>query len=422
MTLSSSTNSQGSLLIFSDDWGRHPSSCQHLTRHWLSRYPVTWVNTIGTRAPRFDLATARRVAEKLMHWARRNPKTQAAEHAGFHENLATRENQPRVINPRMWPWFSQPSDRRINQWLLTRQLSAVLKEMPRPITAITTLPITADLAGTIDVDRWVYYCVDDFSQWPGLDGKTLRTMDRDMIRKADSILAVSETLQRTIAAEGRTSELLTHGVDTEFWRASAPQNAETQRFLAMLPPEEPLVVFWGVIDPRMNLSTITALSKQLKTGRIVLIGPQQNPYPELSLFPNLKLLPAMPFHVLPQIAARSGALIMPYADLPVTRAMQPLKLKEYLATGRPVIVNQLPSTEPWADCLDSACNPEQFASLVLLRLRTGLPASQKLGRERLEHESWGAKARSFEQHFSGFINNKAADQSSRLSVSEAFSG
>ena len=48
------------LLVFSDDWGRHPSSCQHLVRHLLPRRRVTWVNTIGMRPPRLDLATAKR--------------------------------------------------------------------------------------------------------------------------------------------------------------------------------------------------------------------------------------------------------------------------------------------------------------------------------------------------------------------------
>ena len=37
-----------SFLVFADDWGRHPSSCQHLIRQLLARYPVLWVNTIGT--------------------------------------------------------------------------------------------------------------------------------------------------------------------------------------------------------------------------------------------------------------------------------------------------------------------------------------------------------------------------------------
>ena len=48
------------LLVFADDWGRHPSSCQHLIRHMLDRQDVWWVNTIGMRTPRFDRATLTR--------------------------------------------------------------------------------------------------------------------------------------------------------------------------------------------------------------------------------------------------------------------------------------------------------------------------------------------------------------------------
>ena len=37
-----------SLLAFADDWGRHPSSCQHLIGQILDRREVLWVNTIRT--------------------------------------------------------------------------------------------------------------------------------------------------------------------------------------------------------------------------------------------------------------------------------------------------------------------------------------------------------------------------------------
>ena len=68
----------------------------------------------------------------------------------------------------------------------------------------------------------------------------------------------------------------------------------------------------------------------------------------------MRALPPVPYEELPSLAARATVLVMPYADLPVTRAMQPLKLKEYLATGKPVVVRALPATGPWADCLDAA--------------------------------------------------------------------
>ncbi len=55
---------------------------------------------------------------------------------------------------------------------------------------------------------------------------------------------------------------------------------------------------------------------------------------------------------------------MPLADLPVTRAMQPLKLKEDLATDKPAVVRDLPPNRAWADCPDVAATPAASARPV----------------------------------------------------------
>jgi hypothetical protein len=409
----------GSLLVFSDDWGRHPSSCQHLVRNLLDRYPVLWVNTIGTRAPRLDLQTLKRVAEKVRQWGSKSSRVASS---GSTEETADKTHRNlTVVNPHMWPWFGGDRDRRLNRWLLSKQLAPPIERLPKPVVAVTTLPITADLSNSLPVDRWVYYCVDDFSQWPGLDGETLRRMDRDMIRRADSIIAVSETLQAMIAAEGRRSTLLTHGVDVDFWRvptspcrpdraqrvpavehdaftcSEAPASEHTARRLQPREGQKSEIVFWGVIDRRMDSPTLKHLSQCFADTTITLIGPQQDPDPEILALPNVRTLLAQPLAALPDIAANADLLIMPYADLPVTRAMQPLKLKEYVATGKPVVVNRLPSTDAWADCMDVATTPDQFAQLVADRLSSGLPTEQKIARQRLELESWRSKAEQFER-------------------------
>jgi hypothetical protein len=77
--------------------------------------------------------------------------------------------------------------------------------------------------------------------------------------------------------------------------------------------------------------------------------------------------------------------------------MQPLKLKEYLATGLPCIVRRLPATEPWADCADLVGTAKEFVTMIHQRLATGLPAAQDAARSRLELESWDAKAVEFER-------------------------
>jgi hypothetical protein len=388
----------GSLVVFSDDWGRHPSSCQHLVRNLLNRYPVLWVNTIGTRAPRFDAQTMNRVTEKLRQWssARLSNVHKSDTSRALHADDVT-QTHPHltVINPKMWPWFGSGRDRRLNRWLLSKQLSSLIAQLPQPVVGLTTLPITADLPDALPVDRWVYYCVDDFSQWPGLDRDTLRRMDLAMIQRADFLVAVSETLQTMLAAEGRSASLLTHGVDVDFWNSTSASSVK------ILESRGPNVVFWGVIDQRMDSATVRQLSHDLTDGTIVLIGPRQDPDPEILALPNVRTLPAQPLASLPAIAREADVLIMPYADLPVTRAMQPLKLKEYLATGKPVVVNRLPSTSAWSDCLDVAASPEHFSQLVRDRIVNGIAGSQASARSRLQQESWKSKAEVLEHVLKG---------------------
>jgi glycosyltransferase involved in cell wall biosynthesis len=368
------------LLIFADDWGRHPSSCQHLVRHLMPRHEVVWVNTI-MRPPRLDLATLRRGGEKIRQWL------------GAHRATGPSAARPRVVNPRMWPWFSSSLDRRLNRWLLARQLGPVVRTLPAPPVAVTTLPIVADLVGVLPVARWVYYCVDDFSLWPGLDGAALRRMEERLVRRVDEVVAVSETLRDQLARMGRPAHLLTHGVEPDVWAdAGSPGPVSILEGL-----ERPLVVFWGVVDRRMDVAVVRRLANELGRGTVVLAGPHNDPDAALLRLPRVVAAGPMPLEQLPGLAREAAVLVMPYADLPVTRAIQPLKLKEYLATGKPVVVRDLPATRPWSDCLDLAETPEAFAAAVGRRLHTGLPVEQRLARGRLSAESWAAKAQAFER-------------------------
>jgi glycosyltransferase involved in cell wall biosynthesis len=350
-----------------------------LIRHLLPRYPVYWVNTIGTRSPEFSLDTLRRGVEKLKGWIRRTPSSAQV------PNL-------RVLNPKMWPWFNRGFDRSLNRLLLSRQLAPLVRSLPMSPIAVTTLPLLSDMISVLPVRRWVYYCVDDFGEWPGLAQTALRRMEERLIRNADSLIAVSETLQDKLARWGRKSLLLTHGIEPDFWKSSGSGEASP----ALQGLKQPLVVFWGVIDRRMDVSFVQQLSTEMKDGTIVLVGPESQPDPALYAVPRVVHVPALPYDHLPQLAAAAAVLIMPYADLPVTRAMQPLKLKEYLATNRPVVARDLPANRTWSDCLDLADTPTEFSRLVRLRLEKGLSESQRVARGRLAGETWADKARCFE--------------------------
>jgi glycosyltransferase involved in cell wall biosynthesis len=370
------------LLVFADDWGRHPSSTQHLVRWLLDRHEVYWVNTIGTRAPRLDAVTFRRGLEKLRAWTALRT-TRAECHPRLH-----------VLNPRMWPWFRSRFDRRLNRYLLARQLDAVVKALPEPPVVVTMLPIVADLVGVVPAQRWVYYCVDDFGAWPGLDQVPLRQMEDDLIRRADVRIAVSEPLRERLVQRAGPTHLLTHGVDLEFWASGGDRHEPIPALRGL---ERPLIVFWGLTDRRMDVALVRRLASDLPAGTIALVGRQLDPDPELLAIPRVVHVGMLPYPLLPAVAQAASVLIMPYADLPVTRAMQPVKLKEYLATGKPAVVRDLPSVRPWADCLDTAASPEAFSEAVRKRLVEGLPPAQQRARQRLVAEGWIEKARQFER-------------------------
>jgi glycosyltransferase involved in cell wall biosynthesis len=249
----------------------------------------------------------------------------------------------------------------------------------------------ADILDDLPVRRWVYYCVDDFGQWPGLDQKALQQMEQRLVARADVLIAASQCLQERLAGMGRSAHLLTHGVDLDFWAENAGSDIPS----GLAKCERPWIVFWGLLDRRMDPAFVNRLASDLPRGTILLVGPQQDPDGMLTVSPKVRCVGKLAFQELPRLARESAVLIMPYADLPVTRAMQPLKLKEYLATGKPVVVRDLPATRCWGDALDLAASSVEFSALVRMRLRTGLPEGQRRDRARLVSESWNEKARQF---------------------------
>jgi glycosyltransferase involved in cell wall biosynthesis len=362
------------LIVFADDWGRHPSSAQHLVRHLLSDFTVTWVNTIGTRAPKLSTAAIGRGLQKLLDWS------------GASRGHSDAALAPQLCSPFMYPGFRSRWQRRINADLLARFLRSRFNNLTE--TAIlSTVPIVADLPERVHARRWIYYCVDDFSAWPGLDCGALRSMEQKFVSRADRIVAAGDNLSARMRSLGRHCQVISHGIDLEHWRG----NPRPASLLSGL--QRPLALFWGLIDRRLDVRALHALDQSMASGgTIVLIGPLQDPDPALDRLAHLRRLGPKPYQDLPALAAAADVLIMPYADLPVTRAMQPLKLKEYLATGRPVVSTRLPAVAGWGDCLDVADDPTEFAAAVVRRSHSQLPEAQSAARKRLQAETWKSKA------------------------------
>lgn len=369
------------LVIFSDDWGRHPSSCQHLVRELVADTPALWVNTIGMRLPRITPGDIKKIIGKLKQWS--GPNTPAEK---LPENL-------RVINPLMYPGFRNPLQRKINATLLSRQINRHLDIYNKAQrVAITTLPIVSDLVGKLNVDRWIYYCVDDFTVWPGLDSNVMLAMEQELVSKVDRVIAVSQNLVDHLSQWTTQIDLLTHGIELDHWQNHTISNKPDW---ATRNNNEMIFLFWGLLDPRLDTSWCLKLAS---FGKLVLVGPIQSVDASLINHPNIVMPGPCAYANLPGLAQHADVLVMPYADLPVTRAMQPLKFKEYLATGKPIVARNLPGIIDWQDCADLVACDEIFVTKAVQRAISGLPSSQQQARLRLQCETWQHKAQQLASH------------------------
>lgn len=333
---------------------------------------------MGTRWPQPNFSDFRRISEKTLEWVkpRGGPKSQLPE--GL-----------RVFNPVHWPSFGTLLERQINRAVLKWSLSDVLFADPFPEAVITTTPVVADLFGAHKHSRWIYYCVDNLAEWPGLRRKALYRLERDLLPKCDRVICVSEAIAERLQKMGYKSDIVTHGVDLAFWSSDGgSRSVESSR----KPHDRPTALFWGTIDDRLDVKYCLSLLERFEVN---FVGPVVSAPEVLRTHPYAEFSGAVAFDRLPGIAEASDILVIPYAIQDVTREMQPLKLKEYLATGMPVVASNLPAYAQWTDAMDIAVNPEEFLSLCLERAGKPLPREQGIARNRLKDEGWSAKAKLF---------------------------
>ena len=93
----------------------------------------------------------------------------------------------------------------------------------------------------------VYYCVDDFTQWHGIDGEAMRRMEKETLSACDLLIATSTPILESRGLVSRRSVLLTHGVDVDHFANATPDPASP---LAALP--HPIVGMFGVFDRRID--------------------------------------------------------------------------------------------------------------------------------------------------------------------------
>ena len=379
------------ILVFSDEYGRHPCSCQHIMRQFMPNNRVLWVNTIGMRNPQFSLYDFKRSIEKIKGWMGK----------GRHRQSERIENLT-VINPVMIPYNNFKFIRNRNKESVVRTVLDKMSEMgiQKPIF-MATLPNAADYVGAFGESVTVYYCVDDFTHWPGVNQRLISDMEEQLLVKSDFICASAEELCNIKERNSVRPFLLPHGVDYDHF-ANATKSAPN-----LFPDiRRPVIGFFGAISPWLDFDLIVDLARNNSSWSFVFVGPADVDITKLASIPNVHALGKVSYHQLPNYAANFDVALIPFLVNDLTISVNPLKLLEYLACGLPVVSTPLPEVKKYEDIVYLADSSEKFAEAIELALAEDSPLLRQNRMQTARSRSWQAVSEILSNEIESVISSK----------------
>ncbi|MBI2300212.1 MAG: glycosyltransferase [Armatimonadetes bacterium] len=367
------------LLVSSDDFEAGLKTSKHQLTALLARHNrVLFIESIGLRRPRAGGKDLSRIGRKLRR---------------FLAGPQRREDHLWVFTPLAIPLHDRPWARAFNAWFLARcvRRAAARLSFRDPILWVF-LPSAAGIVGRCGEALVVYYNVDDFAQFTGSDAPVVNALDEELTRRADVVFASAESLAERKRTINPNTHYLPHGVDTEHFRtalAGLPVPADIADLTG------PVLCYWGWISDYFDVAVVDGMAAARPGWSVLLIGESTIDLSRLRERPNVRILGSRPYESLPAYAARSDVLLIVRRLNDLTRSMNPLKLREYLATGRPVVSSPLPevvsSQSKYGAAVASATTAEEFVAAAERFLSTATPERPERIAALVADESWEAR-------------------------------
>jgi glycosyltransferase involved in cell wall biosynthesis len=180
-----------------------------------------------------------------------------------------------------------------------------------------------------------------------------------------------------------------------FARALDPATQVAAEVSALRPP---VLVVVGLLDWRIDAALLAALADRRPTWTLALVG---SPYADLRALaarPNVHLLGQVPYARLPAVLKGCAVGLVPFVVDEYTRHIDPVKLREYLSAGLPVVATELPDVA----AIDPSCRivrgVDELVDAVTGALREGDPVERARRSAAMAGETWEARVEALVAH------------------------
>lgn len=379
-----------------DWWYHHPHSKYHLMRRFAKAgNRVIFVNSISMGLPSLankDLLP--RIVRKLRSYARLARSTP--------EGVT-------VVSPAVIPFFGSRAARAANRKLLAAQIGRLARRggLTRPILWIA-IPTAADLIEQLD-ERLVIYQVSDKYDANMMDHATdqatIAKLHDRAIDNADLIFYSGQKLLADAERGLERSFLLEQAVDFDHWSQVGAGKLEVREAVARIP--RPRLGYFGAIEPWLvDQELIKRAARERPDWQWIFIGNKSRGV-EIEALPTTHFLPPVPYQDLPSYAAGFDVCVLPWDTAhSFTSYGSAIKVREYLATGLPVVISPLPEYESMGAVLRIARRHDDWFRLVAEALNENDPAAARARQAAVSSGTWDARA----EWVSGLIEKTLVDK------------
>ena len=307
-----------------------------------------------------------------------------------------------IFTPRIGlPWYKYHfSNRPFCEAIKHSFEKAVLERFnvkDKPIV-IYNSPVYASLLGELNEEKNIWHLTDDYMSLKEYQNRTYRKLDEEFTTKVDLILAVSDKLAQEKKKENKNTYLFPNAMDWDWFESHEKSIPDDLKAI-----KGKKVGFVGSINARIDTELMIKLSDKFQNTNFIFIGAKGardfDLYEYRRLFgrKNIWEFGARERDKIPGYLTNFDALILPYKISAFNEASDPLKLYEYLASGKPIASTNLPSARKFSRAVYIAKDDEDFTKLLKAALTDKSEEMKNLRINTAKANSWEIRVKELER-------------------------
>lgn len=371
-----------------DWWYHHPHSKNHILKRLTLHNKVLFVNSLTMGLPAASnpdfFAKIWRKLKSMLRWLRRAP-----------EGLW-------VMTPISFPLYSWAFARRLNRTLLRLQFKCVqlFPGFRDPIVWVA-VPSAAEIIDCIPAQLLIYQVSDkyDANQDSVTSATLIRQWDGLLKRKAAVVMYSGRKLFEESSEPHRY--FLEQAVDFDHF---ANTSAEPAPDILRIP--RPILGYFGWMDYIMDGPLVAEVAKLRPDWHWVFIGHKSNLFEAQG--PNIHFLGPKAYRDLPRYLACIDVCVLPWRKDRFTSYGSAIKVKEYLASGKPVVMSPL---YEYAQCpgIRVYHTAREFISQVEDALTNDTQFDRQLRQETVRGATWDCRAREVGELITSLLHPNGRD-------------